>query len=47
LYSNMKNPPVDDSFLAIEAVNTLIESNEIFCQVRAPSISPLWIIADS
>jgi hypothetical protein len=37
LYSNMKNPPVDDSFLAIEAVNTLIESNEIFCQVRAPS----------
>lgn len=37
LYSNMKNPPVDDSFLAIEAVNTLIESNEIFCQVRQPS----------
>ena len=33
LYSNMKNPPVDDSFLAIEAVNTLIESNESFCQV--------------
>ena len=33
LYSNLKNPVIDDSFLAIEAVNTLIESNETFCQV--------------
>jgi hypothetical protein len=33
LYSNIKQPPVDDSFLAIEAVNLLIESNETFCQV--------------
>lgn len=33
LYSNLKNPPVDDSFLAIEAVNTLIESNESFSEV--------------
>lgn len=27
-------PQVDDSFLAIEAVNTLIEYNDYFCQVR-------------
>jgi len=33
LYSNLKAPPVDDSFLAIEAVNMLIETNETFCQV--------------
>jgi hypothetical protein len=33
LYSNIKQPPVDDSFLAIEAVNLLIQSNENFCQV--------------
>jgi hypothetical protein len=33
LYSNIKQPPVDDSFLAIEAVNLLIQSNETFCQV--------------
>lgn len=33
LYSNVKMPPVDDSFLAIEAVNILIQSNETFCQV--------------
>jgi hypothetical protein len=26
-------PQVDDSFLAIEAVNTLIEYNDYFCQV--------------
>lgn len=33
LYSNIKQPPVDDSFLAIEAVNLLIQSSETFCQV--------------
>src|SRR5205085_6137956 len=33
LYSNIKQPPVDDSFLAIEAVNLLIQSTETFCQV--------------
>ena len=33
LYCNLKTPPVDDSFLAIEAVNLLIQSNETFCQV--------------
>lgn len=33
LYINAKNPTVDDSFLAIEAVNQLIKSNETFSQV--------------
>ena len=33
LYSSLKTPPVDDSFLAIESVNTLIQYNETFCQV--------------
>ena len=33
LYFSGKNPPVDDSFLAIEAVNQLIQYNESFCQV--------------
>ena len=44
LYSNLKNPAVDDSFLAIEAINTLIESNDSFSQVNSnqslPSPSP-------
>lgn len=34
LYTSAKNPTVDDSFLAIEAVNQLIKSNETFSQVR-------------
>ena len=33
LYSNAKSPPVDDSFLAIEAINMLIEFNDSFSQV--------------
>ena len=33
LYTNAKSPTVDDSFLAIEAINQLIKSNEIFSQV--------------
>jgi hypothetical protein len=48
LYSNMKNPPVDDSFLAIEAVNTLIESNESFsevCLLAASTILQLTVFA--
>lgn len=32
-------PQVDDSFLAIEAVNTLIEYNDYFCQVRDGSMA--------
>ena len=39
LYSNIKQPPVDDSFLAIEAVNLLIQSNETFCQVSQYQLS--------
>lgn len=34
LYTNAKNANVDDSFLAIEAINQLIKSNENFSQVR-------------
>ncbi|KAI9819584.1 MAG: hypothetical protein M1827_007034 [Pycnora praestabilis] len=33
LKSNSKNPGMDDSFLAIEAVNTLIECNDQMCEV--------------
>jgi RhoGAP domain/LIM domain len=39
LYTNAKNPTVDDSFLAIEAINQLIKSNETFSQVRRNSVS--------
>lgn len=35
-------PQVDDSFLAIEAVNTLIEYNDYFCQV-CPFVTPLRV----
>ena len=34
LYTNAKSQSVDDSFLAIEAVNQLIKSSEVFAQVR-------------
>lgn len=33
LYSNSKTAPVDDSFLAIEAVRRLIEYNDTMCEV--------------
>ena len=33
LFSNAKNTGMDDSFLAIEAVHTLIECNEQMCEV--------------
>lgn len=39
LYSNSKNPGMDDSFLAIEAVTSLIEYNDTMCEVsNAPTI---------
>lgn len=34
LFTNSKNAGMDDSFLAIEAVHSLIECNEQMCQVR-------------
>lgn len=37
LYSNGKNPGMDDSLLAIEAVHAMIEDNETFCEVCDPS----------
>ncbi len=33
LYSNSKNVGMDDSFLAIEAVHSLIECNDVMCEV--------------
>lgn len=36
-------PQVDDSFLAIEAVNTLIKYNENFCEVRSTMLSTLLV----
>ena len=33
LYSNSKTPDMDSSFLAIEAVHTMIESNQEFSMV--------------
>ncbi|ERF68489.1 hypothetical protein EPUS_05628 [Endocarpon pusillum Z07020] len=44
LYTSAKNPTVDDSFLAIEAVNQLIKSNETFSQLPEHIQS---ILADS
>lgn len=38
LYSKNKEFGMDDSFLAIEAVHTLIEYNERMCEVRVPGI---------
>lgn len=40
LYSPNKNSGMDDSFLAIEAVHSLIECNEAMCEVCAPSSHP-------
>lgn len=34
LYSKTKEVGMDDSFLAIEAVHTLVEYNEAMCEVR-------------
>jgi hypothetical protein len=39
LFTNTKNPGMDDSFLAIEAVHTLIECNEQMCEVRARQVT--------
>lgn len=39
-------PGVDDSFLAIEAVNSLIECNESMCEVRARLVLPIPSYAD-
>ena len=39
-------PQVDDSFLAIEAVNTLIKYNESFCEVSLPDRNCLRLYAD-
>ena len=36
LYANAKNVAMDESFLAIEAVHSLIEYNEAMCEVSAP-----------
>jgi hypothetical protein len=38
LYSNTKTAEMDDSLLAIEAVNTLIEYNEEMCMVSISAI---------
>jgi hypothetical protein len=38
LYSNSKNVGMDDSFLAIEAVHSLIECNDTMCEVGFPAI---------
>lgn len=35
LYSNNKNPEIDSSFLAIEAVTMLIDYNDTMCEVRS------------
>jgi hypothetical protein len=35
LYSSNKNPDMDQSFLAIEAVHCLIECNESMCEVSS------------
>ena len=37
LYSTAKNSPVDDSFLAIEAVRRLIEFNDTMAEVSLTS----------
>jgi hypothetical protein len=34
LYSSNKSPDMDSSFLAIEAVHSMIECNESMCEVR-------------
>jgi len=39
LYSNNKNPDMDASFLAIEAVHELIKCNESMCEVSC--ITPI------
>ena len=39
LYSHSKNSGMDDSFLAIEAVYSLIECNEAMCEVGLPKFS--------
>lgn len=38
LYPNAKNSTVDESFLAIEAVNALITYNDTMCEVSWPGV---------
>ena len=42
LYPNVKNGTVDESFMAIEAVNALITYNDTMCEVRIPY--QLWFM---
>lgn len=42
LSSNSKTPGMDDSFLAIEAVHSLIECNDTMCEVRNVDIYQLY-----
>ena len=37
LYSNSKAPELDKSFLAVEAIDCLIENNESMCEVSTDS----------
>lgn len=41
LYPNAKTSTVDESFLAIEAVNALITYNDNMCEVSSPPSSSL------
>lgn len=43
LYSNNKQPGVDDSFLAIEAVTVLIEYNDSMCEVSDTTPLPTFL----
>ncbi len=40
IHRGKENMPVDDSFLAIEAVHSLIECNESMCEVSLPNHHP-------
>lgn len=42
LYPNTKTASMDESFLAIEAVASLIAYNDVMCEVR---IMRLWLLA--
>jgi len=45
LYSNSKGlPDMDHSFLAIEAINCLIECNEAMCEVRSSGSYALLLL---
>jgi RhoGAP domain/LIM domain len=46
LFTNSKNAGMDDSFLAIEAVHSLIECNEQMCQASLAPAFPLYPKSD-